>query len=47
MAFYPRCFQTGLDNKQAKKHVNIEGPEFDQDYSYFLCDMKKEIGQIE
>ena len=47
VAFYPTVFQTGTDGQQAKKFVNVEGPEFTQDYSYFLCDMKKEIGQIE
>ena len=40
--FYPEC-------KPAKgvKFVNIEGPEFCQDYTYFLVHMCKEMAELE
>jgi hypothetical protein len=34
-------------NHMPVKYVNIEGPEFDLDYSYFLVHMCNEMKQIE
>ena len=40
--FYKNCYPP---DKQ--KFVNIEGPEFNQDYSYFLVDMQSDMGNLE
>lgn len=39
--FYSECFPP------EGKFVNIEGPEFVQDYSYFLCAISKPIRDLE
>ena len=39
--FYSQCFP------QEGKYVNIDGPEFIQDYSYFLCAVSKPIRDLE
>jgi hypothetical protein len=41
VAFYSECFP------EEGKFVNIEGPEYIQDYSYFLCALSKPIRDLE
>ena len=43
VSFYEGCFP--ID--QSKKYVNIEGPEFSLDFSYFMVNMCPEILSLE
>ena len=45
--FYTDCYPKNDFYNQEQKHVNIEGPEFDLDFSFFLTNMSREIAAIE
>jgi len=36
---YKHCFPTSMTNFMPQKYVNIEGPEYDLDFSYFVIHM--------
>ena len=41
--FYNNCFPSNMSDL----FVNIEGPEYTQDYSYFIVDMSQDIIDLE
>ena len=43
--FYKNCFPS--EKNVNHLYVNIEGPEFSQDYSYFIVDMSQDIMDLE
>ena len=45
MRFYNECLPK--QGSKFYKHVNIEGPEYDQDLSYFLVQMCDEMRELE
>ena len=43
VSFYQSCYPSNVMDE----YVNIEGPEFTQDYSYFMVDMSDDIRDLE